>query len=83
MQHIMKNPNVSVYYCEPRQFRGVMLSGEIEIVKDTELKHAIWHDYWKKYYPKGINDPDYSLLSLYPTYAEGWAPGRFNFKLNK
>jgi general stress protein 26 len=83
MQHIVKNPQVAIYYCEPRQFHGVMLSGEIEIVKNLELKHALWHDYWTKYYPKGIDDPDYSILSLHPTQAEGWAPGRFNFTLRK
>ncbi len=83
MRHIMENPKVSVYYSEPRKFRGVMLSGEIEIVKDPELKHTLWHDYWTRYYPEGVNDPDYSLLGLYPTHAEGWAPGRFNFTLRK
>lgn len=83
MRHIMKNPQVAVYYCEPRKFRGVMLSGEVEIVRDLELKRALWHDYWTQYYPKGVNDPDFSLLSLYPAHAQGWAPGRFSFTLGE
>jgi general stress protein 26 len=83
MRHTVENPRVSVYYCEPRQFRGVMLSGETEIIKDSELKRALWHDYWTRYYSKGVEDPDFSLLSLYPTHAEGWAPGRFYFTLRR
>lgn len=69
VSQIKKNPAVSVYYCEPREFRGLMLSGLIEVVTDPELKKALWHDYWVKYYPRGVNDPDYTVLSLHPREA--------------
>lgn len=72
MRHIKKNPVVCAYYCKPREFHGLMLSGTVEIVEDPKLKKAIWHDYWTQYYPKGVNDPDYTVLSLYPTHAKGW-----------
>ena len=83
MQHIRKNPAVCVYYCEPLQFHGVALNGKVEIVKDAELKHALWHDYWAEYYyPEGVNDPDYTVLSLYPMQAKGWSgSGRFEFTI--
>lgn len=84
IEHIKKNPAICIYYCKPREFLGVMLSGTIEIVKDPELKKTIWHDYWTKFYPKGVNDPDYTVLSLYPTHANGWhGQGRFNFTLRR
>lgn len=67
---ITKNHVASVYYCDPREFRGLMLGGLIEIVTDPDLKEAIWHDYWVKYYPGGINDPDYAVLSLFPREAK-------------
>lgn len=82
MRHIRKNPRVSIYYCEPRKFRGLMLTGKAEVVTDSHLKREIWHDYWTKYYPTGVDDPDYSLLSVHPTHAEGWWEGnRFSFTL--
>lgn len=84
MRHIRKNPAVCVYYCEPLQFHGVALNGKVEIVKDAELKHALWHDYWAQYYwPKGVNDPEYTVLSLYPMRAKGYhgGSGRFKFTL--
>jgi general stress protein 26 len=82
MQHIRKNPAVCVYYCERLQFRGVMLNGKVEIIKDAELKHALWHDYRTQYSSKGVNDPDYIVLSLYPIRAKGWlGSGKFEFTI--
>jgi general stress protein 26 len=82
IKDIQKNPAVSAYYCIPREFRGVMFSGTVEVVQDSELKKAIWHDYWTRYYPKGVTDPDYAVLNLYPKYAKGWnGQTTFNFTL--
>lgn len=83
MQHIRKNPAVCVYYCEPLQFHGVMLNGTIEI--KNELKPVLWQDYWKQYYfHKGVNDPDYTVLSLYPIRAKGWTgSGKFEFTIKQ
>ena len=75
--HIKKNPAICVYYCDPEDFRGLMLGGSAEIVNDQELKHIIWLDWWTRYYLKGVDDPDYTLLRLQPTHA------RYYYKLNQ
>jgi general stress protein 26 len=72
MRHLKENKSVNVYYCEPREFHGVMFSGFAEVVTDRSLKEEAWHDYWTMYYPKGVTDPDYTVLSLHPIRAEGW-----------
>ena len=74
--HIKNNPKISVYYCDPEDFKGVMFGGLVEIVKDQDFKNTIWLDWWTKYYVKGPNDPDYTLLILNPKHA------RFYYKLN-
>jgi general stress protein 26 len=66
---IRNNPAVSVYYCKPNEWRGLMLGGLIEVVTDPKLKETLWQDRWKLYYPKGVNDPDYTVLSLHPQKA--------------
>jgi len=66
------NRKVSVYYHIPDQARGLMLSGEIEVVQDIEMKKSIWHDGWERYYPLGYDDPDHTLLCLYPMSGRGW-----------
>jgi len=77
IDHILKNPKISVYFCEPEDFKGIMLGGEAETIDDIEIKQKLWLDWWTKYYPKGLEDPDYTLLKLNPKTA------RFYYKLNK
>ncbi len=72
---------VSAYYCDPDKWRGVMLGGEVEIVKDSELKKELWHDDWEKYYPKGYDDPDHTVLKLTPAVVKGWA-GSMTFRMD-
>ena len=79
---IRANPRVGVYFCDPPQFHGLMLSGVVEIVTDPQLKRQFWQEGWKVYYPAGVDDPDYTLLRLSPMFAKGWSgPGIFEFEL--
>ncbi len=80
IRDIEKNPAVSVYYCMPEEWKGVSFSGRIEIVQDPELKKAIWHDGWERYYPGGYDDPDHTVLRLIPTIARGWT-GSSTFRI--
>jgi len=64
--HIRNNPRVSVYYCKPLDFRGLMLGGEAEIVTEGLLKEEIWQEGWTYYYPEGVGDPDYAVVVLHP-----------------
>jgi len=67
--HVKKNPKISVYYCEPDDFKGVMFGGKVEIIDDMNLKKNLWLDWWTKYYLKGLSDPDYTLFRLKPLIA--------------
>ena len=75
--HLSKNHKMCVYFCDAEDFKGFMLGGLVEIVDDIEIKKAIWLDWWTKYYPEGLEDPDYTLLRLEPKNA------RFYYKLNQ
>ncbi|MFW9999642.1 MAG: pyridoxamine 5'-phosphate oxidase family protein [Candidatus Hodarchaeota archaeon] len=77
MAHIKENPKVSVYFCDTEQFKGVMFGGEIEIIEDMEIKQQFWLDRSIRYYPKGVEDPDYTILRFKPKEA------RFYYKLNQ
>ena len=79
---IKADPRVSVYYCNPKQFHGGMLAGNIEIGGDSEVKKALWNEGWERYYPGGVDDPDYTVLRLFPKRAAGWyESSRFEFTL--
>jgi len=82
IRQIKSNPRVSVYYCDPSHFHGLMLGGHIEIVDDSALRHALWNEGWERYYPGGPDDSDHTVLRLYPKIAMGWyKAARFEFEL--
>jgi general stress protein 26 len=64
--HIRNNPRVSVYYCKPLDFRGLMLGGKAEIVTEGPIKEEIWQEGWTYYYPEGVKDSDYTVIALHP-----------------
>lgn len=64
-----KNPNASIYFCDKRFFRGVMLTGTMEVLEDEDTKQMIWREGDTMYYPQGVTDPDYCVLKF--TAVEG------------
>jgi general stress protein 26 len=84
VKHIKSHPYVSVYYCDPKKFHGLMLGGRIQIIKDPKIKKAIWQKGWERYYPGGCDDPDNTVLKLVPSVARGWyKASKFTIPLNK
>ena len=59
-----KNPNASIYFCDKRYYRGVMLIGKMEVLEDAGSKQMIWREGDTLYYPKGVTDPDYCVLKF-------------------
>jgi general stress protein 26 len=43
-----------------------MLGGEAEIVTEGPPREEIWQEGWTQYYPGGVDDPDYSGITLRP-----------------
>ena len=80
VKHIRTNTAVSLCFTDPEDFRGLTLGGDIEIVTDETIKKELWLDWWNKYYPKGIEDEDYTILMLQPKTVEVWYKGKFKFQ---
>ena len=59
-----QNPKASVYFCDRRFFRGVMLTGTIEVLEDEGHKQMLWEPGDTMYYKKGVADPDYCVLKF-------------------
>lgn len=59
---LKKNPKACVYFVDFDNWIGLMLVGTTEIRKDQQSRERLWRDGFEKYYPKGVNDPDYSVL---------------------
>lgn len=65
-----QNPRASLYFCDRRFFRGVLLTGTMEILDDAASREKIWADGDEQYYPLGVTDPDYTVLRF--TAQGGW-----------
>ena len=58
----LKNPNACVYFVDKRFYRGICLSGTVEVLQTAEAKERLWRAGDKMYYPLGVTDPDYCVL---------------------
>ena len=61
---VLKDQKACVYYVDQDSFMGLMLIGEMEVLQDEDSRKKLWSEGCEKYYPQGINDPDYSVLKF-------------------
>lgn len=59
---IQNNPKACVYLVDFKKWAGLTLTGAVKILRDRKSKKRVWRKGFEKYYPLGINDPDYSVL---------------------
>lgn len=59
-----ENNRASIYFCDRRFFRGVMLRGTVEVLTDPASKEMIWESGDTMYYKEGVTDPDYCVLKF-------------------
>ena len=62
VQQLKKDNRACVYYVDDTDFKGLMLTGTIQILQDLKSKQMLWADGDERYYPLGVEDPDYSVL---------------------
>ena len=79
----LKNAKACAYFYDKRFFRGVMLIGTMEVLQDEESRKSIWQVGDRMYYPKGVSDPDYSVLrftAIKGRYYSNFKSEDFNIK---
>lgn len=62
VRQYLDNNRACIYFCDEETFRGVMLTGTMEVLTDTASKELIWRDGDTEYYKGGVTDPDYCVL---------------------
>lgn len=62
VRQFRNNPKACLYFCDKRYFKGVMLTGTMEVLEDPAYKEMLWQEGDTMYYPKGVTDPDYCIL---------------------
>lgn len=57
-----KNNKASIYFVDHRNFCGINLIGEMEVLETADAKERIWRKGDEMYYPGGVTDSDYCVL---------------------
>ena len=65
--HYKVNPKASIYFCDAKGFKGMMLRGTMEVLTDAKSKEMIWRNGDEQYYPGGVTDPNYCVLKFTAT----------------
>jgi general stress protein 26 len=63
---------VNVSFADPDKQHYVSASGIAELVDDPAKAKELWHDAYKTWFPKGLDDPDLVLLKVKVEKAEYW-----------
>ena len=61
------NPKASIYFCDTKGFKSIMLRGTMQVLTDAKTKEMIWRDGDTEYYPGGVTDPNYCVLKFTAT----------------
>jgi len=62
VQQLIRDNRACVYFVDEKDFKGLMLTGTIQILNDLESRQMLWNDGDERYYPLGVEDPDYTVL---------------------
>ena len=57
-----RNGAVCLYFCAPRTFRGLLLTGTMEVLEDAASRRLVWREGDERYYPGGVDGPDCCAL---------------------
>lgn len=57
-----QNPKACIYFVDPADFHGMMLTGNMAVLTDEGTKQRFWEAGDDMYYPLGPTDPDYCIL---------------------
>ena len=64
VQCLMQRGDACLYFSDDAAFEGVCLYGRATPRFEREYRALLWNEGDEKYYPKGIDDPDYCILEF-------------------
>ncbi|MEJ7698357.1 MAG: pyridoxamine 5'-phosphate oxidase family protein [Pyrinomonadaceae bacterium] len=71
-EEIEKDNRVNLAYASPNDNSYVSVSGRAELVKDRAKMEELWNPILKAWFPKGLDDPNITLLKVSVEAAEYW-----------
>ena len=81
-----KDSRACVYFGQwaEEPWRGLTLGGRMEILRDRASRERLWEEGCEKFYPQGIEDPDYTVLRFAAEWGKYWQFGtKIRFDLSQ
>ncbi|RYG44836.1 general stress protein [bacterium] len=72
VDEIEKEHEVNVAFSEPKSQRYASVSGAASVVNDRQKIEEFWNPAYKAWFPKGLEDPDLTLLKVNVRAGELW-----------
>lgn len=82
IKQVRINPTAALY-AYSAQWAGLLLTGKIEEITDSETINALWDESWKMYYPDGRDGGDFSVLEFIPENFKSYSGENFEKKSGK
>ena len=67
---LSEHPEACLYFADSETFEGVCLTGRAVPTRDKAMRELLWNDGDEKYYPQGVDDPDYCVIEFTADTAE-------------
>ena len=64
VRRLTQNPDACLYFSDSESFEGVCLTGRAVPTRDEAYRELLWNDGDEKYYPLGMDDPDYCVIEF-------------------
>lgn len=64
VQSLLRNGNACLYFSDDAAFEGLCLYGRAAVCTERAYRELLWNPGDEKYYPQGIDDPDYCVIEF-------------------
>lgn len=64
VKRLTENSAACLYFADSETFEGVCLTGTAVPTRDDALRLLLWNEGDEKYYPLGVDDPDYCVIEF-------------------
>ncbi len=61
---LQERPDACLYFADSEAFEGLCLTGKVILHQEKAWKQLLWHEQDVQYYPRGVDDPDYTVLEF-------------------
>ncbi len=69
---IRHDARVNVSFADPGDHKFVSVTGRASLVEDKTKAKELWNPLYKTWFPKGLDDPELTLLKVDVSKAEYW-----------